>query len=662
MNITLKQAVRALSLAAALSFAAVSHAAAGIEPVAKVVYQPLSLAWEPQVEFRSASLTIVGPDGYRFEHDFGAAKPSFTLSTEPKLADGQYTYEVNFGRKPDAALEKAMAQARFDDGGSASDPSLASRIAALRATMSGAFRVEGGRIVSPALVEPRVPMVVAKDFVGAPKDVVNPDDFIVQGDLCVGFDCINGENFGFDTLRIKGNNNRIQFYDTSTSVGFANNNWQIRANDAGSSTASYLAFVDQGVDGSSDTGNIVFSVAAGAPSNSLYVSNIGRIGVRTATPGLDVHIHSSNTPAVRLEQDNASGFTAQTWDIGANEANFFVRDLTGGSRLPFRIRPGAPTSSIDIGAGGNVGIGAATNGPPTAEAGSPYLFVGKRFSIGTSASAGDQYVQLSNNATFDGSAPHYMDDGPANQVYMNGDTTVFRRAASGAKNDPIAWSESMRIDAAGRVGIGGVPAAAEASSPYLFVGSRFSIGTSAVAGPNYVQLSNNAIFDGANPTYVGDGGVGQMYMNGDTIVFRRAPSGTAGSVVPWSESLRIDASGVRVNGNLHVTGTCCTPDYVFDPSFRLASIDDNAAYMWRHHHLPALPAAKTTADGRAEIDVFAQSKGMLEELEKAHIYIEQLHERIKSLEGEVQAAKTAQAARDHELREELAAIRALVQR
>ena len=38
--------------------------------------------------------------------------------------------------------------------------------------------------------------------------------------------------------------------------------------------------------------------------------------------------------------------------------------MTGGSRLPFRIRPGAPTSSIDIAASGDVGIGTAS---PTAK-------------------------------------------------------------------------------------------------------------------------------------------------------------------------------------------------------------------------------------------------------------------------------------------------------
>jgi Chaperone of endosialidase len=70
----------------------------------------------------------------------------------------------------------------------------------------------------------------------------------------------------------------------------------------------------------------------------------------------DVSVTTGNTPRVRLDQ-TAGVFTPQVWDVAGNEANFFVRDVTGGSRLPFRIRPGAPTSSIDIAASGNVGIG-----------------------------------------------------------------------------------------------------------------------------------------------------------------------------------------------------------------------------------------------------------------------------------------------------------------
>ena len=43
--------------------------------------------------------------------------------------------------------------------------------------------------------------------------------------------------------------------------------------------------------------------------------------------------------------------------MAGNETNFFVRDATNGSTLPLRIRPGAPTSAIDIAANGDVGVG-----------------------------------------------------------------------------------------------------------------------------------------------------------------------------------------------------------------------------------------------------------------------------------------------------------------
>lgn len=78
------------------------------------------------------------------------------------------------------------------------------------------------------------------------------------------------------------------------------------------------------------------------------------------TPGLMLDLMNDDTPGVRLHQAGG-GFGAQTWDVAGNEANFFVRDLTNGSLLPFRIRPGAPTSSIDIAASGRVGVG--TNNP-----------------------------------------------------------------------------------------------------------------------------------------------------------------------------------------------------------------------------------------------------------------------------------------------------------
>lgn len=62
---------------------------------------------------------------------------------------------------------------------------------------------------------------------------------------------------------------------------------------------------------------------------------------------------STDTPGLRLFQTGGA-FGTQTWDIGGNEANFFVRDNTAGSLLPFRIFPGAPTNTLQLGTNGEV--------------------------------------------------------------------------------------------------------------------------------------------------------------------------------------------------------------------------------------------------------------------------------------------------------------------
>jgi hypothetical protein len=185
----------------------------------------------------------------------------------------------------------------------------------------------------------------------AAADQVIPDDLIVQGSACIGLDCVNNESFGFDTIRLKENNTRIKFQDTSTSAGFPANSWQLTANDSASGGLNKFSIENTTV------ATVPFTVVGPAPTNSVFVASTGKVGFRTASPVLDLHVTTGDTPAHRFEQTAASGFTAQTWDVAGNEANFFVRDVTGGSRLPFRIRPGAPTSSIDIAASGNVGIG-----------------------------------------------------------------------------------------------------------------------------------------------------------------------------------------------------------------------------------------------------------------------------------------------------------------
>ena len=187
-------------------------------------------------------------------------------------------------------------------------------------------------------------------------DQVILDDLIVDGSVCAGMDCINGESFGFDTLRLKENNLRIRAVDTSSTASFPSSDWQITFND--SSNGGQNKFSIDDIDG----GRTPFTIEAGAPSHSLYVDDGGKIGVGTSTPVVNIHNKTGNTPTLRLEQDGSSGFTPQVWDMAGNEANFFIRDATNGSTLPFRLFPGAPSDALVIEASGQIGLGTTSPG------------------------------------------------------------------------------------------------------------------------------------------------------------------------------------------------------------------------------------------------------------------------------------------------------------
>lgn len=353
-------------------------------------------------------------------------------------------------------------------------------------------------------------------------DQVILDDLIVDGSICVGLDCVNGESFGFDTLRLKENNLRIKFFDTSNSASFPTNDWQITANE--SSNGGLEKFSIDDISG----GRIPFTIEAGAPSHSLYTDDGGRIGFGTNSPVVELHVKDGDTPTLRLEQDGSSGFTPQTWDVAGNETNFFIRDATTGSRLPFRIRPAAPSNSLFIDTDGDVGLGTSSPG------------------------------------------------------------TVFHVSRSGLV---LPLFESSNNDA--------VQLRLKSNSEnrrFLALNASDTVQSQIVFGNSEIQL--------------------------------------AGTAVPANLFATFNSDGMDVNGTISLNGSQVHPDYVFESNFDLETIDEHAAYMWEEKHLPAVGPGTYNPDGTARIDLAAKTMGMLEELEKAHIYIEQLHNRLNKAESE----------------------------
>lgn len=315
--------------------------------------------YERPANSAEATLRVVTAQGKVYTQQFASGQAvalTMTLPDGSTLPDGTHRWELSYAPQVSAA-QRAQAASTRRDGNTdvpAGWPAAIAPRSGLVYVREGRFQPmlenETGNAGSKSGAAEPLSGASAARTSAATKDQVIADDLIVQGSGCFGFDCVNNESFGFDTIRLKENNTRIKFEDTSTGT-FPTVDWQLVANDSASNAASRFSIEDV------DNARIPFTITAGAASNSVFVDNTGRVGFRTATPVLDLHVNTSNTPGLRLDQNNSGGFTAQVWDVAGNEANFFVRDVTGGSRLPFRIRPGAPTSAIDISASGDVGMG-----------------------------------------------------------------------------------------------------------------------------------------------------------------------------------------------------------------------------------------------------------------------------------------------------------------
>ena len=366
----------------------------------------------------------------------------------------------------------------------------------------------------------------------ASADQVIIDDLIVQGSICAGLDCVNGESFGFDTIRMKENNLRLNAQDTSTSASFPTVDWRLTFNDSANGGENKFT-ID-----SVDNGNAPFKIEYGARTNALVVASDSRVGIGTASPVTDLHAVTGNTPTLRLEQDGSSGFTPQTWDLASNEANFFIRDATNGSTLPFRIKPGAGTNALSIDDDDDIGMG---------------------------IQAPEAGAQLHMRRT----------NGSAKLLIEEANSSESNRGMLELRNN----------------------------------GGAFIAFTNTVGGSTSWNVQTN---------------------DND---FRITNSIGAGREFDMDTNGNLEISGSLTTGG---GGVCdATPcDAVFDPAaYTVPSITEHAEAMWENKFLPAVGP---TLPGQ-KIDLTKKVLNMLNELEHAHIYIEQLHTQISDMEQRLEA-------------------------
>jgi hypothetical protein len=153
---------------------------------------------------------------------------------------------------------------------------------------------------------------------------------------------------------------------------------------------------------------------------------------------------------------------------------------------------------------------------------------------------------LSGNAYYDGSNWKYVTSTDATNYYQADRQHIWRNAASGTAGNNITWSESMRIDSSGNVGIGGAPSSTirndgSSAEKALQIGTRAMFFSD---GGVTTDLQNNSHLNNADTRVAMATDLGSLYQQYQGIhKWYNAASVSAGAAQTMTERMRIDASG-----------------------------------------------------------------------------------------------------------------------
>ena len=302
-------------------------------------------------------------------------------------------------------------------------------------------------------------------------------------------------------------------------------------------------------------------------------------------------------PTILFEDTSTTGGPTGyfDWQLAANGSGagdaFYLQDVTSDT-IPVYVEGGAPNNALFVASSGRIGLGTSM---PTANL---------QIEGGNGGSL---------SITGVGTVPyHYNMSATDLGFFISSFEPDTRRPFSLAFGAPTA---SLAVIGNGNVGLGTF-----APSAPLEVWSDENF--------NFFRITANgaAVNESVDITFTGGPlGTGQLRYNivdGD------------------NQEMSLDADGNMVlDGTLTTAGPTCSGgcDRVFDDTYALLSIEDHAKAMHANRHLPAIGA---TTPG-APINVTEKLGRVINELEHAHLYIEQLHKRLEDQETRLKQLEAA---------------------
>lgn len=178
---------------------------------------------------------------------------------------------------------------------------------------------------------------------------------------------------------------------------------------------------------------------------------------------------------------------------------------------------------------------------------------------------------------------------------------------------------------------------------------RFSIGKDGTNGGALLEFVNHSsttqsygIKIGTNIDRFGSG----LYIMGapasasyETLIYGNKPAifvaasnNSVGIGTINTAGYQLAVAGSMIAERIKVKGAANWPDYVFEESYPLLSLDSTAAFVRQYKHLPDMPSAKTVA---AEgLDVEEMNAKLLKKVEELTLYLIAQHKTIEELKQE----------------------------